>query len=305
MIDVVVLTYNAEKYIIKLLEQIKGQTIPLNLIVIDSSSTDNTQEILRKELVPYIQISSDEFNHGGTRNKALEYSKNDFILYLTQDALPFQSDCFEKLVKCFNYDESIGLVYGRQLPYPNTSVFESFPRLFNYGEKSILKNKSDIPKLGLKTSFCSNSFAAYRKDHLLKMGGFPTNVIFGEDACVSSKMVLNNLSIYYCAEAQVYHSHKYSFIEEFRRYFDIGTFHTHQKWILDAFTSPTGEGFKYVKSEFIYLIEKKAFLLIPSFFLRNGIKFLGYQLGKRENKIPTIIKRKLSMSPKFWMKKFV
>ncbi|NBA78616.1 glycosyltransferase [Emticicia sp. ODNR4P] len=301
MIDVVLLTYNAEKYLERLLIALDEQTLQgFNLIIIDSSSKDNTTTILRDRNVDYISISPSDFNHGGTRNMSLQYCKFDYVLFLTQDALPLNEHCFEEIYKVISQNNSIGLSYGRQVPYPGSGPFESFPRKFNYGEVSRLKTKEDIPVLGLKTSFCSNSFSIYNRNILTEIGGFPTNVIFGEDAYVSSKMILNDYGIYYCAEAMVYHSHDYSIKEEFKRYFDIGVFHTHQDWMIKAFSAPNGEGFKYVMREFKYLLDKKQFLLIPNFVIRVLAKFLGYQIGKRESKLSLAWKEKLSMHPRFW-----
>lgn len=56
------------------------------------------------------------------------------------------------------------------------------------------------------------------------MGGFPEDVIGSEDAYVAARMLLGGYAVRYATTAEVYHSHDYSVLEEFRRYFDIGVF---------------------------------------------------------------------------------
>ena len=89
-----------------------------------------------------------------------------------------------------------------------------------------------ISSIGIKAAFLSNSFAAYRRSALESVGGFPSDTIFGEDTFAAAKMLLNGWKIAYSAEATVYHSHNLTFIEEFRRYFDIGVFHSREKWFM-------------------------------------------------------------------------
>ena len=93
----------------------------------------------------------------------------------------------------------------------------------------------------------------------------------------------------------VYHSHGYSLIEEFKRYFDIGVFHQQEKWLLDEFGKPEGEGKKYVISELRYLIQMNKYHLIPLSILRNATKYLGYSVGKNNKKLPVWLNRKISM----------
>lgn len=88
-ISVIIPTLNCENVIGLLLEKLWNQTIkPLEVIVIDSESDDNTREIARKAGANVIEIKRKDFNHGGTRNLAAEHSAGDILVFLTQDALP-------------------------------------------------------------------------------------------------------------------------------------------------------------------------------------------------------------------------
>ena len=298
-ISIIIPTYNAEPYLIPLLESLKAQTLTFKLIIIDSSSTDNTVNIVRNYTQHVIIIPQNEFDHGGTRTKATQIAQGEIIIFLTQDTLPYNQFTIEKITKVFE-DKKIGAAYGRQLSYEETNLFGKHLRAFNYRENSYRRSKKDIKKYGIKTAFLSDSFAAYRKSALKSIGWFKDGLILGEDTYAGAKMLLAGYNLAYVADAKVYHSHSYTIFEEFKRYFDIGAFHKCEDWILKEFGKAEGEGMKYVKSEFKYLLNKGAWYLIPEFFMRNGMKYLGYKLGQKYEKLPKWLLKKLSMHNKWW-----
>lgn len=131
-------------------------------------------------------------------------------------------------------DEKVCTVYGRQLPHADASLIAAHARLFNYPAVSSVKSKDDIPQIGIKAAFLSDSFAAYRRSALEAVGGFPTNVIFVEDTFIAAKMLQAGWMIAYSSDAACYHSHNYSILEEFKRYFDIGIFHCQKNGLLNS-----------------------------------------------------------------------
>jgi len=274
-ISVIIPTFNAEKYIQNILENIISQDY--EVIIIDSGSTDRTLNIVSNYQCEIIQIKKEEFNHGGTRNKAAMLAQGDIIVFLTQDAIPVESSAIEKLIEPIIKNEYIGMAYGRQLPHKNAKLMGSFARIFNYPNKSCVKNIKDVEKLGIKTVFCSNSFSAYKKSVLEEVGMFPSHVILSEDTYVAAKMILAGYSIAYVAEAMVYHSHDYTILEEFKRYFDIGVFYGREKWILENFSSAEGEGVKFVKEQAKFLLKNNAVHLYPELVVRNIAKYIGCQ----------------------------
>jgi rhamnosyltransferase len=303
MISIIIPTYNAENYLQKLLESLKNQTIKnFELIIIDSSSTDKTVEIAKKYTDNVIIIPQSEFDHGGTRTKAAKISKGEILVFLTQDALPCNKYTIENLVKVFDSSE-IAAAFGRQLPYKDTNIFGKHLRYFNYPEKSYIRNKNDIKKFGIKTAFLSDSFAAYKKEVLESIGWFKDGLIVGEDTYAGAKLILENYSIAYVAEAKVYHSHSYTIWQEFKRYFDIGVFHKSENWLLEKLGKVESEGMKYIKSEINYLLKNNVWYLLPELFVRNGMKYIGYKLGFNYEKLPLFLIKKLSMHKNWWDKK--
>ena len=300
-ISVIIPTYNAEQYISKLLERLKRQTVKFELIIIDSTSTDRTREIAQQYTDRILTIPQSEFDHGGTRTKAAKISSGEIIVFLTQDALPANERVIEKIVAAFD-DPKTGAAYGRQIPYPDASVFGKHLRYFNYPEHSHKKRLQDKDKYGIKTVFLSDSFAAYRREALEEIGWIKDGLISSEDSYAGAKILLAGYALAYIADAEVFHSHNYSILEEFKRYFDIGVFYRNQRWILDKFGRAEGEGGKYIKSELLFLYRQHAYMKIPEFFLRNGMKYLGYKLGQNYHNIPQGLITRLSMHPSWWQK---
>lgn len=125
-------------------------------------------------------------------------------------------------------------------------------------------------------------------------------MIVGEDTYAGAKMILAGEKVAYVSQAKVYHSHNYSIGQEFKRYFDIGVFHENESWILKEFDKAEGEGLRYIKSEFKYLIEHNAWYLIPEFFIRNGMKYIGYKLGYNYKILPKWLITRISMHSNWW-----
>ena len=300
MVSIVIPTYNAAAFLPSLLQRLREQTLPHELIIIDSESTDGTPELVKQAGATLVPIHKSDFNHGTTRNLGIELAKSDIVVFMTQDALPASPETIKNLIVMLQSRDDIAMAYGRQLPYPETGVFGSFARLTNYPDRSLLKTKALIPEMGIKTCSCSNSFAAYRKADLVSVGEFPTDTILGEDVSVAARFILQGKIVAYCAEAAVYHSHDYTLTEEFKRYFDIGVFHQEQRAVLREFSKAESEGFKYVLEEWQYLRRTGHAVLIPAQLVRTIAKYVGYRLGSYQEHIPVNLKRKISMHRSFW-----
>jgi len=293
-------TLNAEPGFAEWLKVLRGQAWqPDKLLLIDSSSADNTVALARQAGFEVISIRREEFSHGGTRQMALERLDGyELVIFLTQDALPASERSLERLLRWFS-DPQVAAVYGRQLPRPGAGVIEAHARLFNYPDATVVRSSADIARLGLKTVFISNSFAAWRRKALLDGGGFPDHTIQNEDSHAAARLILAGWKVVYESEATVYHSHPLSLRQEFQRYFDIGVFHARDPWIRRSFGAAEGEGLRYVKSEMRFLRRANAWA-IPSALLRSGLKFIGYRLGSVERLIPTTLKKCLSGNKAYW-----
>jgi rhamnosyltransferase len=282
------------------LEAIRGQTLrPDRRLVIDSASTDETVPEAEAGGFEVVRIERSQFNHGGTRQWAVEYLKDcDVVVFLTQDAILAAPDSLLELVRCFQ-DPTVAVAYGRQLPHKLATPIEAHARIFNYGADTIKKDAVAAQRLGTKAFFCSNSFAAYRRSTLLELGGFRRDLILEEDAEYAARAIKAGYANMYCATALVYHSHDYRLSEQFARYFDLGAFDAQNPWMRVEFGSHSGEGLRFIKSEFRYLA-RRAPWQIPRAWSQMGAKLLGYRVGRWERWLSNRLKRRLSMSPGYW-----
>lgn len=301
-VNIFIPVYHPERKFLSLLRMLKVQK-DVNFVVhvIDSAAMGDEYKKLLSQLnhATYQQIEVSSFNHGGTRQECIDqYPDSEICVFLTQDAILFDEYSIARLVKAFD-DPSVGCAYGRQIPHPNAKPFAVFARLFNYKEDSYTFSYDDRTQHGIKTAFCSNSFAAYRHSAMDNVGGFPNDTILSEDMYVAAKMLMAGWKISYVSSAKVYHSHDYSVIDEFKRYFDIGVFHERESWIREKFGQAEGEGGRFVLNEVKYLYESSP-MLIPSMIVRDGLKYLGYRLGLKERFIPRAIKKRFSMNSRFW-----
>lgn len=292
-------TYNGKVELARLLNSLQTQTAQFDTLIVDSSSKDGTQELASARVGNVTVIPSVEFNHGGTRQRMVDQNPSyDVYVFLTQDACLADADAITQIVAPFA-DPKVGAVCGRQLPHVDATPLAQHARFFNYPEGIQVKTLADVPTLGIKSAFMSNSFAAYRGDALKAVGGFPLHVIFAEDMYATAKMLLAGWKVAYAGNAQCRHSHNYTIIEEFERYFDMGVFHAREPWIRQHFGGAGGEGLRYVRSELRFLGLRR-FSLWPSAILRNAVKLLGYKLGQQEVRLPIGLKRKLGMYKRYW-----
>ncbi|NKI73882.1 glycosyltransferase family 2 protein [Dickeya sp. CFBP 2040] len=268
------------------------------VLVIDSSSRDNSRDVAARYGFRCHTITPAEFNHGSTRNLGVEMSRGDVVIFLTQDAIP-QHHFIREMLLTFD-DGRVAVAYGRQLPHDDANPLARHARRFNYSTRSHVMGLMDKSHYGIKTVFNSNSFAAYRKTVFHQLGGFPSNTILSEDMYLAAQAVLAGYRVAYVAQAAVKHSHNYTPMEEFKRYFDIGVFHHDEQWIREEFGSAGGEGMRFIFSELRYLMKENHYLWIPRACVHNTLKIAGYKLGQNYRKIPHGLIRKLSMHKRFW-----
>jgi len=261
------------------------------VIIIDSGSED----AFKAAGFEVHGISRAEFDHGRTRNLGVALSGPvDVVVFLTQDAMLCGQDAIDNIIAPFD-DDRVGLVYGRQLPRDQAGPIESHARYYNYPDRPMSRVMPQAKALGIKAVFNSNSFAAYRVAALEAAGGFPRQIIMGEDQVAAARILLADWRVVYQADATVKHSHGYSLIEEFRRYFDIGVFHDLQRELFSRFGRAESEGMRFIRSEIGFLAARSP-ARIPESLLRNAMKLAAYRLGQRHHRLPVALKRRLAMN---------
>lgn len=297
----IVPSYNAASFFPGLQQAFDAEAIdPRQILFVDSMSTDHTRELVGKAGYRLLTVPNSEFRHGATRQLAAERMPwAEILIFLTQDALPCGKQPFQNLVAAFD-SPTVGAAYGRQLPRPEAGGIERHARLFNYPANSVTRDFSSRLQLGFRTVFFSNSFSSYRRTAFDKVGGFPKDVIVSEEVTVAAKMLIEGWSIAYCANAEVIHSHCLSAMAECSRYFDIAVHHARNPWLKARFGTTTGEGLRFLRSEFTFLLKNDPALL-PRAIFRTVTKWVSYQLGLNERLLPLWSKRWLTGQPQYWV----
>lgn len=301
-IDVIIPTYRPGKEFRLLLERLKQQSVPVRRVVIINTEKKFWDSRWEQEF-PFTEvhhIKKEEFDHGGTRRKAAELTDAEIMVFMTQDALPADRDLIRNLTAPLKEPETAA-AYARQLPNASCSLVERYTRSFNYPDKSSVKSREDLPVYGIKTFFCSNVCAAYRKDVYESLGGFAEHTIFNEDMIYASAVIQHGYRIAYAADAKVIHSHNYTCMQQFRRNFDLGVSQAEYPEVFQTASSES-EGIRLVKKTFRYLCVNGRRRLIPGFVLQSGFKYAGYLAGKNYRRLPARMVRWCSMNKDYWRK---
>lgn len=282
------------------LQALQAQQPHWRAVVIDSESEDGSAERAQAAGLDVQRIARASFNHGGTRQQALERhaAEADWVVFMTQDAVLAEPQAIARLLQAFE-DPRVAAAYGRQLPHPEATPIAAHARLFNYPDRSETRSLDDLPRLGLKTCFLSNSFAAYRVQAVREVGGFASDLILAEDMHLAARLLQAGHALRYQADALVYHSHNYSLLEEFQRYFDTGVFHAQQAWLTEHFGGAGREGLKFLRSEMHHLLRHAPWRL-PEAAVRTVLKALAYRLGRGHARLPRAWRQPLSLHKGFW-----
>lgn len=279
-ISVIVPVLNAERWISQQLDMLLSQTVEAEITVLDSGSTDRTVSIAESygERVRLLQIPGESFDHGGTRDYFLRQSTGDFVLFFTQDALPTDQHCIEKLVSAFSSPDVAG-AFGRQIARPDAPEYEKLIRQFNYPDQARIWRKADISRYGVKSYFFSNTCAAYRRDAYLAVGGFDAPIISNEDMMMAAKLLHAGYALAYTPDAAVYHSHRYTLAEELRRNVRIGrVMEQYRDRLLLA--NADAEGWRMLRFISSELARRRHYGELLAFYTHVAVRFAGNRIGK-------------------------
>jgi rhamnosyltransferase len=196
--SVVIRCYNEEQHIGRLLDGIQQQTIaPVEIIVVDSGSTDRTVEIARQYPVKLVSIRPEEFSFGRSLNLGCQAATSELIVIASAHVYPVYRDWLEQLLKPFA-DPQIALVYGKQrgnevTKYSEHQIFAAwFPEESN-------PNQSH--------PFCNNANAAIRRS-LWQQVAYDESLTGLEDLDWARRVMPLGYGLAYSAEAEIIHVHE-------------------------------------------------------------------------------------------------
>lgn len=279
-VSVVIPTLNADQELDHLLTLLEGQSLkPAEILVVDSSSEDDTVAVAQRHRVKAHVINRADFNHGATRHMAFGMTSSPYVVFMTQDAVPADDRLLENLVAPMENDTSIAAVSGRQLPKADARRFEQLVRGFNYPEEGSVRGSADVERYGIKTFCITDVCAAYRRTAYYEAGGFPTTET-NEDMLIAARFIANGSRIAYEPAACVYHSHNFTPKQQYDRNRLVGRFLA----LNDAefmHISAYGEGGRMVKSVSKQLIKEGRIGELFSFGIDCAARLAGNRAGKR------------------------
>lgn len=202
---------------IETLEAIKRQrnaaAVELELLVVDSGSTDGSVERAREAGARVIEIDKRTFQHGGTRNMAIAEAKGEVVAMLTDDSTPATDGWLDAIVEGFAQADDVALVFGPQIARPEHSHvirremkdhFDSF-------------SSRPIQREGDETFFSDANGAVAKwawQDTPYK------EVAYAEDQQLGQDMLAAGHAKVYSPAMAVNHSHDYTAWQWLKRYFD-------------------------------------------------------------------------------------
>ena len=304
--DVIIPTFKPGDKLEKLLRRLLEQSVPVGRVIIMNTEekywdAERFESLFEGEdtKLTVCHIRQSEFDHGRTRHEGILKSDADVCICMTHDCVPYDRNLVKELLEALDASERVAAAYARQLPAADCGVIERYTRDFNYPAVSRLKGKEDEDELGIKTYFCSNVCAAYKREIYMELGGFIRKTIFNEDMIFAAKAMKNGYAVCYAADARVIHSHNYTAVEQFHRNFDLAISQADHPDVFSGIRSE-GEGIRMVKDTARWLVKTGHAYLVPKLVVDSGFKYMGYLAGKRYKKLPKALVVKLSMNRNYW-----
>lgn len=195
--SIVIRAYNEEKHIGRLLEGIRQQTIKdVEIILVDSGSTDATVSVAESFGAKIVHIPSAEFTFGRSLNFGVREARSEFIVIVSAHVYPVYPDWLETLLRPFQ-DEKVALTYGKQRGYEGSKFSEH--QIFHQWYP-------DVSNFDQATAFCNNANSAIRKS-LWKQHAYDETLTGLEDLEWGKWAKGQGCKIAYAAEAEIIHIH--------------------------------------------------------------------------------------------------
>jgi glycosyltransferase involved in cell wall biosynthesis len=314
VVTVAIPVLNGARYLDEVLSAVRAQRIDreLEILIVDSGSTDGSLEIARRHDAVVREIPASEFSHGGTRNRMMGMARGDHVAFLTQDATPAHDGWLAALLEGFEQADDVAAAFGPHEARPDAShmIKAEMDRHFaSWG------NGTEIDVQRLDRS--PKGIAAYRE--------FPGQLTFlsdvncavahwawervpyrevpyAEDQLLGRELIEAGFAKVFHPEARVLHSHDYPPAAFFQRYFD--EFRSLREVL--GFVQPAGpvrtlqDVRGLVGADRRWLREQgvEGADLVPPLLVsarHHAIRMAGSVIGTRADRLPEALRRRLSL----------
>jgi glycosyltransferase involved in cell wall biosynthesis len=307
---------NGERYLDEVLGAVRRQRVDreLELLIVDSGSTDRTLDIARMHGARIHEIPPESFSHGGTRNLIMELARGDHVAFLTDDATPAHDDWLQAMLDSFGAAEDVALAWGPQRPRAGAplAVKAELRRWFANWEHA--DGSVDVQRLERS----SEALAAYESQRWRWQFFSDVNscvarwaweripfqpVPIAEDQVIGREMIEAGFAKVFHPRAAVYHSHDFPPWRFFQRYFEeyrglretLGVVHP------PSLRQGAGEVIGLLRQDRAYLRDVEGLSrlrslprLAPS-LRHHSLRLLGAALGSRADRLPAAVRRTLSI----------
>jgi glycosyltransferase involved in cell wall biosynthesis len=277
--SIIIRAYNEEKHIGRLLEGIRQQTLKdVEIILVDSGSTDSTIASAESYGAKVVHISPQEFTFGRSLNFGVRAATRELIVIASAHVYPVYPDWLETLLRPLE-DSNVALTYGKQRG----------PDFAKFSERQIFHQwYPDESNLKQATAFCNNANAAIRKS-LWEKNPYDEEVTGLEDLAWAKWAKESNYDIAYVAEAEIVHVHNETPRGVFNRYkreaMAFKKIHPESHFNLYDFARLTATN---VLSDLWHAAREGVLIKnIPSIFWFRAMQFHGARMGYRESTMVT------------------
>ena len=283
-ISIICPIYNGEIYIKELNKRILNQEllgdVEVEVLYVLTRSKDKSKDILDTLDCKYKMIEPQEYSHSLTREQTAKEVDGDIIVFISQDIKIANSRWLINLIKPI-IDGECEASFSRQIG--EFGNIEQYTRERNYPKASRIVTKADIEKYQIRTFFYSDASSAILSRIYWELGAYDgKHMLTNEDMYLAYKLINKGYRIKYVADSCVYHSHRFTMKELYKRYYDTGVFFKQNPYFLDYKSNESGIGLAvYVFKRSLEDKNFKAlFELLPNFAIRLISKMIGERFGK-------------------------
>jgi rhamnosyltransferase len=294
-VSILLLIKNHLAYMRRSLDVLQHQAYsgPVEIVYVDSGSTDGTMEFMRGRGIEAHRIPPEEFHHARTRNLAASLARHEILVLLSADAIPINDHWLAKLVDPFQ-DPEVGGVYGKQVPPEGTGPLRAHSLANLYPDDREVRRLAPGTQGSLRLIRFSNANSAIRAE-VWKRFRFHERVLVAEDHWVCYNILKHGMKVVYEPEAAVVHGHERRLRDEFRWAVDNAV----SLRRMGVFDDPVfGGEFRYgldsLRKDWAYFTGRREYGLAVQASLISAVKWIGVQLGKREDHLPRGLLRRIS-----------
>jgi len=299
---VIIPVKNGGDLLVKVLSQLLIQNCPwpYEILVIDSGSTDGSQQKVADLGIRLYEIPAAEFGHGRTRNLGMQLTSADYVCFLTQDALPADDTWLVNMVAVLSSRSDIAGCFGPHRPYPECHPIvakELQLHFAGFAAQDKIVRLDDPQRYAADAGYrqqlhyFSNNNSAIRRSVWQKIP-FP-DVDFAEDQIWAKHIIEAGYAKAYAPDAPVYHSHSFGVLETCQRAFDESSaLHRIFGYVLTPnLLHLTLNLMRFIHRDWFWLIKDKNLKLKQKILLcltappRNFARLLGYYLGGKTHRL--------------------